>query len=77
MSATQAQAAFDSLSGEGLSAQQSVNFEATELVVDTARRQSTYWLMDECQTGASSKKKKAAGQNSVPTTCAGETHKKF
>jgi outer membrane autotransporter protein len=76
-STSQAQSTFNSLSGEGISAQQSVNFEATELVVDTARRQSTYWLMDECQTGASSKKNKAAGQNSVPTTCAGETNKKF
>jgi outer membrane autotransporter protein len=77
MSASQAQAAFNSLSGEGISAQQSANFEATDLVVDTARRQSTYWLMNECQTGASSKKNKAAAQNTLPTTCAGETNKKF
>ena len=77
MSASQAQAAFNSLSGEGISAQQSANFDATDLVVDTARRQSTYWLMNECQTGASSKKNKAAGHDTLPTTCAGETNKKF
>ena len=77
MNNAQAQAAMNSLSGEGISAQQSANFEATDLVVDTARRQSTYWLMNECQTGASSKKNKAAAQNTLPTTCAGETNKKF
>jgi len=73
----QAQSAFNSLSGEGISAQQSANFEATELAVDTARRQGTYWLMDECQTGASSKKNNALPANALPMTCSSNDNRQF
>ena len=77
MSAPQAQAAFNTLSGEGLSAQQTANFSATNLVVDASRRQANYWLMDECQTGASSKKNKAASHNALPTACGSSDNRQF
>ena len=77
LSTSQAQVAFNALSGEGLSAQQTANFSATNLVVDASRRQANYWLMDECQTGASSKKNKAASHNALPTTCASNDNRQF
>ena len=77
MTVPQAQSAFSSVSGEGISAQQSTNFEATELAVDTARRQGTYWLMNECQTGASSKKNNALPTNALPMTCSSNDNREF
>ena len=77
MTNAQAQAAMTALSGEGISAQQSTNFEATELAVDTARRQGTYWLMNECQTGASSKKNNALPTNALPMTCSSNDNREF
>ncbi len=77
MTDAQAQTAFNSISGEGVSAQQTANFSATNLIVDASRRQANYWIMDECQTGASSKKNKAASHNALPTTCASNDNKQF
>ena len=77
LSTSQAQAAFNALSGEGLSAQQTANFSATNLVVDASRRQANYWLMDECQTGASANKNKQSGHNVLPASCATTEHKRF
>jgi hypothetical protein len=75
LSTSQAQAAFNALSGEGLSAQQTANFSATNLVVDASRRQANYWLMDECQTGASANNNKQSSHNVLPASCA-STEKK-
>ena len=77
MSAPQAQAAFNALSGEGLSAQQTANFSATNLVVDASRRQANYWLMDECQRGASANNNKQSRHNVLPASCASTEKKRF
>ena len=77
MSAPQAQAAFNALSGEGISAQQTANFSATNLVVDASRRQANYWLMDECQTGASANNNKQSRHNVLPASCASTEKKRF
>jgi outer membrane autotransporter protein len=77
LSTSQAQAAFNALSGEGLSAQQTANFSATNLVVDASRRQANYWLMDECQTGASANKNKQSRHNVLPASCASTEKKRF
>jgi outer membrane autotransporter protein len=77
MSASQAQTAFNSLSGEGISAQQTANFSATNLIVDASRRQANYWLMDECQTKASANQPNKSRHNVLPASCASRDNKRF
>jgi outer membrane autotransporter protein len=77
MSASQAQTAFNSLSGEGISAQQTANFSATNLIVDASRRQANYWLMDECQTKASATQPNKSRHNVLPASCASRDNKRF
>ena len=76
-SITQAQSTFNSLSGEGISAQQTANFDATNITVDTIRRQGTYWVMDECQTGAGSKKNSAQFNMTIGSSCATDDNRQF
>lgn len=77
MTVPQAQAVFDSLSGEGISAQQTANFDATNIIVDTVRRQGTYWLMDECQTGAGAKMNRAQLNMTGGSSCANNDNRQF
>ena len=77
MTAQEAQAVFNSISGEGISAQQTANFDATNISIDTVRRQGTYWVMDECQTGAGSKKNKAQFNMTIGSSCVTDDNNKF
>ena len=77
MTSQEMQAAFNSISGEGISGQQTAGFDATNITVDTVRRQGTYWVMDECQKGAGSKKNKAQPNMAIGSTCATDDNRQF
>lgn len=77
MTVPEVQAVFDSISGEGISAQQTANFDATNITVDTVRRQGAYWLMDECQTGAGAKKNSGQFNMTVGSSCANDGNRQF
>lgn len=77
MTVPQVQAVFDSISGAGISAQQTASFDATNITVDTVRRQGAYWLMDECQAGAGAKKNKAQFDLVIGHSCANNDNSQF